>query len=134
MPRQSAARASDPGAASHVQDGQQLAAAKRLRLNRLRVLAGMCWSVPGRTAKSCLPARDPKMFSFFRFVCEATGGESCNPHGHGLWCWCCVRICDVRSRQPVALERLKLVPVVFTTTREAQLLRSSSVPYQGGSL
>ena len=79
MPRQSAARASDPGAASHVQDGQQLAAAKRLRLNRLRVLAGMCWSVPGRTAKSCLPARDPKMFSFFRFVCEATGGEVATP-------------------------------------------------------
>ena len=83
MPRQSAARASDPGAETSVQDGQQLAAAKRLRLNRLRVLAGMCWSVPGRTAKSCLPARDPKMFSFVLFV-KQQEGKVATPTAHGF--------------------------------------------------
>lgn len=45
----------------------------KVPLNRLRVLAGMCWSVPGRTAKSCLPARDPKMFSFVLFVKQQEG-------------------------------------------------------------
>lgn len=38
----------------------------------------MCWSVPGRTAKSCLPARDPKIFSFFRFV-KQQEGKVANP-------------------------------------------------------
>ena len=31
----------------------------------------MCWSVPGRTAKSCLPARHANHWFFFCWLCEA---------------------------------------------------------------
>ena len=84
----------------------------------LRVLPGMCWSVPGRTAKSCLPALDCSfVFGFPSFWVRilSTGPVS-------LWFLLFeVRYELCKADNPVALERQLAPCSCDSTAGKAQL-------------